>query len=175
MIVNETKPVVMKVFSLRSRWRLTLSFIWFFFYTVFGYIAEIYPIDSINTVPYRHTYSKRRCPLSDKQMSNVLFSYFVIYTVFFPTTRLLVFLIILVSLSGEVHPNPEPLSTRSSSTSSISSTDTMDLSMYLSFMHYNVQSIKNKLDDIFAEFKDFDSFVFWNLAERFNWFLNSLA
>jgi hypothetical protein len=69
----------------------------------------------------------------------------------------------LICLSGDVHPNSGPEISRpnsSSSLSSKSSVDLTDISSYFSFMHNNFQSIKQKLDTLFAEFKDFDILSF---------------
>ncbi|XP_053388703.1 uncharacterized protein LOC128551811 [Mercenaria mercenaria] len=77
-------------------------------------------------------------------------------------------------MSGDVHPNPGPVSTRSNSASSVSSSstvETIDLSSHFSFMHYNVQSIKHKLETLYAEFKDFDILSFsetWLNASTLN-------
>ena len=67
----------------------------------------------------------------------------------------------LILLSGDVQPNPGP-STSSSTSSSIDSSVTSVLSQshHLSFIHYNVQSILNKLDILTAELSDFDILAF---------------
>ena len=65
---------------------------------------------------------------------------------------------ILLSNCGDIHPNPGPLSTSSSSStcsssSSMSNTlfSSLDLTHNLSFVHYNVQSIFSKLEILQAE------------------------
>ena len=73
-------------------------------------------------------------------------------------------LCILLLCSGDVHPNPGPLSSSPSSasintSSSTMSTDILDalnVSHNLSFVHYNVQSIVPKLDVLHAELIAFD-------------------
>ena len=70
-----------------------------------------------------------------------------------------------LQLSGDVHPNPGPAIVHSSSDSSISSgtestTSAFDFSNHLSVIHYNVQSIKPKLDIIYSELHGFDILTF---------------
>jgi hypothetical protein len=68
---------------------------------------------------------------------------------------------ILILRSGDVHRNPGPAS-RSTSTSSLTSSlnDYIDLSRNLSLVHYNVQSLLQTLDILYAELNDFDILVF---------------
>ena len=73
----------------------------------------------------------------------------------------------LLLCSGDVHPNPGPLSTSSVSSISFSSSslsnsllDALKLNHYLSFAHYNVQSIASKLDILQTELFDFDVLAF---------------
>ena len=83
----------------------------------------------------------------------------------------LTWLYILLQYSGDVHPNPGPISPTSSTPSlstfiSSMSTDifdTLNISHNLSFVHYNVQSILHKLDILHAELlaKKFDSDNEW--------------
>ena len=70
-------------------------------------------------------------------------------------------------MSGDVYPNPGPASTSSILTSSSSLNDSIpflnsfNLSIeHLSFIHYNVQSIANKIDLITTELSDFDILAF---------------
>ena len=71
-------------------------------------------------------------------------------------------LTILLLWSGDIHPNPNPSSIASSLNSSTShdhsnnSLRSLNLSHNLSFVHYNVQSILNKLDILEAELFEFD-------------------
>ena len=71
----------------------------------------------------------------------------------------------LLLTSGDVHPNPGASSMSSNSSSSnfsnssndsFSFLNTLNLSKHFSFIHYNVQSIANKLDILTAELPDFD-------------------
>ena len=83
-------------------------------------------------------------------------------------TMFITWLGILLLLSGDVHPNPGQISTSSHSSSSSSSGEsfsfsflnTLTLSKHLSFVHYNVQSIVNKLDILSTELSDFDILAF---------------
>lgn len=75
--------------------------------------------------------------------------------------------ILLLIISGNVHPNPGPLSETSSSSSSDSSVNlstsilnTLNINHHLSFVHYNVQSILTKLDILHAELLEFDILAF---------------
>ena len=85
----------------------------------------------------------------------------------FLTTVVATWLAVLLLCSGDVHPNPGPLSTSSassisSSSSSLSNTllDALKLNHHLSFVHYNVQSIASKLDILQTELFDFDVLAF---------------
>ena len=75
-------------------------------------------------------------------------------------------LTILLICSGDIHPNPGPSSIPSSLNSSTShnhsnnSLRSPNLSHNLSFVHYNVQSILNKLDLLEAELFEFDILAF---------------
>ena len=78
-----------------------------------------------------------------------------------------IWLDILLSSSGDVHPNPGPLSTSSSSSTSSASSSmsntlfsSLDLTHNLSFVHYNVQSIFSKLDILQTELFEFDILAF---------------
>ena len=78
-------------------------------------------------------------------------------------------------MSGDIYPNPGPLSSLSDSYDSSSSGNgsifgTSSLSSHLSFVHYDVQSIFNKLDVSFAELSDFDILAFSE-----TWFHSALS
>ena len=99
-----------------------------------------------------------------RSRSNVKFSckslLLLIITVF------TLWLTILLLCSGDIHPNPGPSSNASSLNSSTShnhsnnSLRSLNLSHNLSFVHYNVQSILNKLDILEAELFEFDILAF---------------
>lgn len=75
-------------------------------------------------------------------------------------------LLVLLLISGDVHPHPGPYSSSSfdgsssSSYGSASLLDTLNLSKHLSFIHYNVQSIANKIDILTTELSEFDILAF---------------
>lgn len=74
-------------------------------------------------------------------------------------------LTILLILSGDVHPNPGPASDSSSTCSDPTSDSTLslfsdfDLSNNLSLIHYNVQSIRHKLDILYSEYSSSDKWL----------------
>ena len=71
---------------------------------------------------------------------------------------------VILTCSGDIHPNPGPTfsnhnsSDPDSSYSSIGSA--LDFSHHLSIVHYNVQSLLPKLDNMYVELKDFDILAF---------------
>ena len=70
---------------------------------------------------------------------------------------------ILLFCSGDNHLNPGPTSLSSASSPSSMSTNifnSLNLNHYLSFVHYNVQSISNKLDILHVELLEFDILAF---------------
>ena len=85
---------------------------------------------------------------------------------YFTTSLLLAWLsVLLLILSGNVHPNPGPLSETSSNSSSDSNFSTsirktLNINHHLSFVHSNVQSILSKLDILHAELLEFDILAF---------------
>ena len=93
----------------------------------------------------------------------------IIYVLLIYTT-LCIWTCNLLLLSGDIHPNPGPASTAStlsfsSSQETVLSFSPTDLNLtnlanHLSFVHYNVQSLRLKLDLIAAELCDFDILAF---------------
>jgi hypothetical protein len=94
MIVNETKPVVMKVFRLRSRWRLILLvmvFVYLFFlYSLWFHCWNLSGIPSIRCLIGIHTAGVDvRYPINKCQMccfstsSYIRFSFLQQYCLFF--------------------------------------------------------------------------------------------
>ncbi len=63
-------------------------------------------------------------------------------------------------LSGDIHPNPGPTGSGPSTSSSNSSFVSLDLSKNISFVHYNVQSVFQKLDVLYADLHEFDILAF---------------
>ena len=93
----------------------------------------------------------------------------IIYVLLMYTT-LCIWTCNLLLLSGDIHPNPGAASTAStfsfsSSQETVLSFSPTDLNLtnlanHLSFVHYNVQSLRLKLDLIAAELCDFDILAF---------------
>ena len=109
----------------------------------------------------------KRLSISNTILENRKFSLmlFIILTLSVLVTWLCIFLV----KAGDVHPNPGPSyssSSLSSLSSSLSSSLAGSMSSYLnqfhhlSFIHYNVQSIINKLDLLSPELSDFDILAF---------------
>jgi hypothetical protein len=74
-------------------------------------------------------------------------------------------------VSGDIHPNPGPISATSSISSMTSRpSDIKHIQNHLSFVHLNVQSVVHKLDIPFSELCDFDIVAF---AET--WLKNSVS
>ena len=74
---------------------------------------------------------------------------------------------LLLYSCGDVHPNPGPLSTASTSSNNSSSSgmsnilfSSLDLTHNLSFVHYNVQSIYSNVEILEAELFEFDILAF---------------
>ena len=76
---------------------------------------------------------------------------------------------IALSCQGDVHPNPGPLSRKESSSSHIS-----DLYIFFSYpnhlspVHYNVKSIRNKVNILCTEFSQFDVISFSETFAKMN-------
>ena len=71
-------------------------------------------------------------------------------------------ILLLILQAGDVHPNHGPQSTELSASSSNTYDiyNFLNLPNHLSTVHYNVQSIANKLDTLTAEFSYFDIISF---------------
>ena len=70
---------------------------------------------------------------------------------------------ILLLQAGDVHPNPGPRSMSTSSTTSSCTSDSDSISLfseYFSLVHYNIQSIRSKLDILKTELIHFDILAF---------------
>lgn len=99
--------------------------------------------------------------LSHRHLENILFTHRIVCALF--TSLFIIWSSILLLISGDVHPNPGPLSASNSSVSSsqsISLHNSINASGHFSFVHYNVQSIINKLDILRTELTEFDILAF---------------
>ena len=96
--------------------------------------------------------------LTTRWEENVKFSRLILYCTFYSMLPLSVAILLLILQAGDVHPNPGPQSTESSASSSTTYDiyNFLNLPNHLSTVHYNVQSIANKLDTLIAEFSYFD-------------------
>lgn len=75
--------------------------------------------------------------------------------IFISLMTLCTWLAILLLQSGDIHENPGPVSTSSTESDVLSS-----FRYHLSLVHLNVQSVRNKLDLLFTELKEFDILAF---------------
>ena len=101
---------------------------------------------------------------------NVQFYRLMFCSTFSCLLPLSVMILLLILKSGDVHPNPGPPHSESSDSwsSSLDLYNFPNLPNHLSTIHYNVQSIANKLDTFIAEFSFFDVVLFsetWLLDE----------
>ena len=98
-------------------------------------------------------------------MQNIKFFFLLIKRVFVPTLCLWLYCLLL-SISGDIHPNPGPSASDSSSSLeshtdlSLDMTHFINSSHNLSIVHYNVQSLLHKLDLLTAELRSFDIITF---------------
>lgn len=101
-----------------------------------------------------------------KKQCNIQFTYRSVS--YFFLVLIATWLTIFLLCSGDIHPNPGPSSSISVSSSSSSSSSSMSTTAFsflslahnLSIVHYNVQSIFNKLNILHAELIDFDILTF---------------
>ena len=107
----------------------------------------------------------RRTIPGKEYSSNCEFTSFVPGNIFHMVYSLLLIHLLLLQ-SGNVHPNPGPSSMPSDGSyisllsSTLNSLQSLGLSRHLSFVHYNVQSIVPKHDDLMAELSEFDILSF---------------
>ena len=108
---------------------------------------------------------KKRAIPGKSSRTNVIFSLIAVHSLF--ALVAVTWLAVLLLCSGDIHPNPGPSSVSSSdnlsnNASSLSSSILQSLTTghSLSFIHYNVQSILNKLDILQAELSEFDILAF---------------
>ena len=89
-----------------------------------------------------HPQFTRKChPLSHRHLENILFTHRIVCALF--TSLFIIWSSILLLISGDVHPNPGPLSAPNSSVSSsqsISLHNSINASGHFSFVHYNLRS-----------------------------------
>ena len=103
---------------------------------------------------------QRKYPPCKIYLENIAFTINIIISTFAASLHVLLYIILTVAVSGDVHPNPGSILYSDSSLSQSSHIETIDPSKHLSFVHYNVQSIANKLDLLYTELHDFDILAF---------------
>ena len=113
---------------------------------------------------YNHGNCKRFIPGNTVRANTIFLFNLVIH---FSFAVFVTWLALLLYSCGDVHPNPGPLSTASTSSNNSSSSgmsnilfSSLDLTHNLSFVHYNVQSIYSKLEILEAELFEFDILAF---------------
>ena len=101
-----------------------------------------------------------RFPPGKGYIANCYFSLLVVLLCL--SVLVVLWLVLLLQQSGDVHPNPSPSSVTSdtSSASAASIPSFIDFVKHLSFVHYNVQSVYPKLDVLFADLCDLDILAF---------------
>ena len=107
----------------------------------------------------------KRTTLSKNYLRNSEFTLFLVQTFFISVS--IAWLSILLLRSGDIQPHPGPSSVSSSDSSfnnlssiSASILSSASFARHLSFVHYNVQSIKSKLDILASELSEFDILAF---------------
>ena len=117
----------------------------------------IYMKQSASLTKLIKRHNKRRLLVGIRWENNIRFCRNMSYLTVYNSLLLSVVIFVIILLAGDVHPNPGPKSSECSS--SLYSTDLynfLNLPNHLSTIHYNVQSIANKLDNLIAEFRYFD-------------------
>ena len=115
--------------------------------------SAYYNIIQNNTIIKPPNHQIVRIPLSlTKYNANVAFVRTLFRSVCYGTASL--WLLIVLILSGDVHPNPGP------EYNSLASNCHQEQLSNFSIVHYNIQSIFNKLDNIYVELRDFDVLTF---------------
>ncbi|KAH3752709.1 hypothetical protein DPMN_187335 [Dreissena polymorpha] len=108
-------------------------------------------------------YTNSNIVISEIHRSNIELTCVLLKLLISSFVSYVAYMFLFILLCGDIHPNPGPISRQkleSASTSFTSSSQSVDISNHLSFMHYNVQSIIKKLDILYTEFKDFDILSF---------------
>ena len=105
-------------------------------------------------------YYKNHVTISNKYSQNVDLSCFILSAILgFIATIIPLWVTFIIYLAGDVHPNPGPVNNLDHSTSSTDIHSFLNLH-HLSTVHYNVQSLKNKIGILYAEFSQFDVISF---------------
>ena len=144
-----------------------LTVILFFILPVFNAVFHSYSIlidirqSGLLSKRVKH-HNKRRLLITGRFEDNVKFCSLIFHFFFYNLLLLPLVILLLILRAGDVHPNPGPQSNETSCSASNTSDiyNFLNLPNHLSTVHYNVQSIPNKLDTLFAEFSFFDILSF---------------
>lgn len=168
---HSTNPVaILQTCSCRKVYPLPLVvnlifFLFVCFKTDSAFSVTLYLQESLSSSGKIDTNYLHRSVVPGKgYISNCKFACYAILLLFISVT--LTWLGTILLMSGDIHPNPGPLSTSSisSATDSFSARSSVfnfsNLSNHLSFVHYNVQSLGPKLDILGTELFEFDILAF---------------
>ena len=153
-------------FNIKFRYRfliIMLSILFVYFSLMFSF--SLWLATKKSTISIR-SFSKCKFVVSAKTRSNMIYTQCVLTSLSHTLTFIcIMWMITLLLSSGDVHPNPGPSDSNVSSdyTSSTNSHDLytfLNYTNYISTVHYNVQSIRYKLDLLLAEFSQFDIISF---------------
>ena len=163
-MTKSSPPVtVSKSFNLKLRYPLTLSIL-FMLHLVNSplHMFSLYNnvTSHISIIPVGH---HKKIAFSTTVASNVTFFRHITYTSFCVIAY--AWLHIFLAKCGDIEPNPGPLNSNTSQSSlsllnSLNTSRSLDFSLGLSIIHYNVQSLRPKLDLLTAELLNFDILLF---------------
>ena len=167
--LQRSKTTVMPTYRRMCKFNVTmhlLIYVVIYFNVTFAFslLSSILIAINLNNAIPKHGLRKRAIP-GKSSKANVIFSFIVVHSLF--AFVVATWLAVLLLCSGDVHPNPGPSSVSSteslpSTASNLSSSilNSLTTGHNLSFVHYNVQSILNKLDILQAELSEFDILAF---------------
>ncbi|MCG7881047.1 MAG: hypothetical protein JAY96_05605 [Candidatus Thiodiazotropha endolucinida] len=96
-----------------------------------------------------------------RRVQNRFSPYLIIHfsSIFYYFSSLYMWLFLLILLAGDISENPGPSDSESMTESTTSNLESFDLSIFenhFSVVHYNIQSLLNKVDQLQVEFSHFD-------------------
>ena len=159
-IKNTTYIGVMKAYRFNYLIPITIHcmFLFSFICNIHSLYSFYYIFTTRAHINTNHShYNSRSYTPSPRSQANTSFTINCIHILLICV--LVSWLYVLLLHSGDVHPNPGPSSV-SSDTSLTSSSVSFRSNTHLSFVHYNVQSIFNKIDVLSAELIEYDILAF---------------
>ena len=146
--------VVTKSIHIKSRFSLTLTVM--LMLHLVGAPLDMFCVHSnINTREVVvHKGTCRKIVINDKIVDNCIFTLYCMYIICFITVVTWFYLVLMSCGDIEQNPGPSNLSTLSENSSSTACS--FDFTRGLSIVHYNVQSIRSKVDILTAELLNFD-------------------